>query len=118
MSFLTKNKDIPINRQQRRALERRNRKKSNPIRDECLKKLEEILGKPTTFKDNDDDLIFSWGRENNERLEVYFLDDNSVAYDILIDSEMFGGSTKAGKIAILAKAFKSGASGIEILSLD
>ena len=36
-----------MNRQQRRALERKKRKESNPTRDEYLKKLEGILGRPT-----------------------------------------------------------------------
>ena len=107
-----------MNRQQRRALERKNRKKSNPTRDECLKKLQGILGKPTTFRDDDGDFVFSWERENGDRLEINFSDDNHVGYHISTDSEMVGGGTKPEKVTILAEAFKAGVSGIEMLSLD
>ena len=107
-----------MNRQQRRALERKKRKESNPTRDEYLKKLEGILGRPTISKDDDGDLVFSWQRENNDKLEIYFRYNNRVGYQISTDSEMVGGGTEPEKVTILAEAFKSGASGIEMLSLD
>ena len=122
-----------MNRQQRRALERKKRKASNPVRaeylepkkrkelnpvhDKHLKTLEGILGKPTIFRDDAGDLAFSWQRENGDRLEINFGDDNHVGYHISTDLEIAGGGTKAEKLTILAEAFKAGASGIEIIQL-
>lgn len=107
-----------MNRQQRRALERKRQKESNLEHDEPLKKLEGILGRLTTFGNDSGDLVFSWKRENNDNLEIYFSPNNRVGYHISTDSEIVGGGTTADKIIILAEAFKAGTSGLDILQLD
>lgn len=106
-----------MNRQQRRALERKNRKESNPVRAECLKKLDGILGKRRTFRDDDGDLAFSWERENRDRLEIHFHNNNRVGYTVFTDSEIAGGGTEPEKITIVAEAFKAGASGLDLVKL-
>lgn len=106
-----------MNRQQRRALERKNRKESNPVRAECLQKLDRILGKRRTFRDDDGDLVFSWERKDGDRLEIHFHDNNRVGYHISTDSEMVGGGTTVANIITIAEAFKTGTSAIDIIQL-
>lgn len=106
-----------MNRQQRRALERKNRKELNPVRAECLEKLDRILGKRRTFKDDDGDLTFSWERENGDKLEIHFHNNNHVGYHVSTDSEMVGGGTTVANITTIAKAFKTGTSAIDIIRL-